>query len=71
MPSVKVLRMIGAFLDFLHWTFFGPCILVLLWFLASWFLVLYYPTTNRYPTPFIVIISNEGSGFRKPRSLVI
>ena len=40
MPSVKVLRMIGAFLDFFHWTLFGPCILVLLWFLASWFLVL-------------------------------
>jgi hypothetical protein len=71
MPSVKVLRMIGAFLDFFPWTFFGPCVLVLLWFLASWLLVSFYPATNRYPTPLIVMISNEGSAFKKPRSLVI
>jgi hypothetical protein len=33
--------MIGAFLEFIFWTFFDPCILVLLWRLGifgSWFL---------------------------------
>jgi hypothetical protein len=50
MPSVKVLRMIGAFLDFLLWSFFDPCFLNLLWILASWFLAsllaYYKPITN-------------------------
>jgi hypothetical protein len=34
MPSVKALRMIGAFLDFLLWSFFDPCFLNLLWYLG-------------------------------------
>lgn len=50
MPSVKVLRMIGAF-EFFPWTFFGPCILVLLWrlgVLASWFFII-QPQTDTPP----------------------
>lgn len=70
MSSVNVLRRIGAFLNFFLWSFFGPCILVLLWILVSWHLGSFSLSHNKpIPHPFYSNNFQRGIRFQKSAEL--